>query len=67
MRLQASRVGPLHLFANAIHSAGVHRVVRERAIFEQVLELAAVERVFEHGRQPDTDLWLVAVADSIDE
>ena len=47
VRLQAAGLGPLHLLADALDPAGVHRVVGERALFEQVLELAAVERVLD--------------------
>ena len=45
VRLQAAGLGALHVLADAVDAAGVHGVVGERALFEQVLELAAVERV----------------------
>ena len=34
MGLESPRFGPLHLLADAVDAAGVHRVVRERALFE---------------------------------
>ncbi len=42
-----------------VHTACVHRVVGKRAIFEQVLELAAVERVVEYRRESSGHLWAV--------
>ena len=48
-------------------AAGVHRVMRERTVFEQVLELAAVERVVKHRREPSPHLGLIAVANGLDE
>ncbi|MEZ5288047.1 MAG: hypothetical protein R2712_25280 [Vicinamibacterales bacterium] len=42
MRLQAAGVRPFHVFSDALHAAGVHGVVRQRVVFEQVAELAAV-------------------------
>ena len=67
VRLQAARLGPLHVLADAVDPAGVHRVVGERPLFEQVLELAAVERVLDDRRQPGAHLGLVAVADGLDQ
>ena len=56
VRLQAAGLGALHVLADAVDPAGVHGVVGQRALFEQVLELAAVERVFDApssgGRAP---------------
>ena len=67
VRLQAAGLGPLHVFADAVDPAGVHGVVGERPFFQQVPQLAAVERVFEHRRQAGAHLGLVAVADGLDE
>ena len=67
VRLQAAGVGAFHVLADAVHAAGVHRVVGERAVFEQVLELAAVERVVEHRREAGAHLGLIAVANGLDE
>ena len=56
VRLQAAGLGALHVLADAVDPAGVHGVVGERAFFQQVLELAAVERVVDDassgGRVP---------------
>ena len=48
VRLQATRVGALHVFADAMHTAGVHRIVGQRPLLEEILELATVERVVKH-------------------
>ena len=45
VRLEPAGLGPLHVLADAVDPAGVHGVVGERPLFEQVPELAAVERV----------------------
>ena len=47
VRLEAAGLGALHVLADAVDAAGVHRVVGQRALLEQVLELAAVERVLD--------------------
>ena len=39
----------------------------ERALFEQVLEVAAVERVVDDLREPGAHLGLIAVADRLDQ
>ena len=67
VRLEAAGLGPLHVLADAVDPAGVHGVVGERPFFQQVPELAAVERVFQHRRQAGAHVGLVAVADGLDE
>ena len=67
MRLQAAGFGTLHVFADAVNAAGIHRVVGQRAFFQQILQLAAVEGVlhalWSAGRAPR----LFAVADGLDQ
>ena len=65
--LEAAGLGALHVFADAVHPARVHGVVGERPFFQQIPELAAVERVLQHGREPGAHFRLVAVADRFDE
>ena len=67
VRLKASGLGALHVLADAVDPAGVHGVVGERPFFQQVPELAAVERVFQDRRQAGTHIGLVAVPDGLDE
>ena len=43
VRLQPAGLGALHLLADAVDAAGVHRVVGQRALLQQVLQLVAVE------------------------
>ncbi len=49
VRLQAARLGPLHRLAHALHAAGVHRVVDELPLLEQVLQRRPVERLVDGG------------------
>ena len=67
VRLQATGVGAFHVFADAVHAAGIHGVVGERPLFHQVLEVAAVERIVKHRRQPRAHLGLFAIADGLDQ
>src|SRR5262249_6040453 len=67
MRLEAPRLGPLHLLPDPIDAARVHRVMRECAFLEEILELAPVERIGYHPRQPGTYFGLLAVADGLDQ
>ena len=67
VRLQAARFGALHVLADAGHAARVHRVVGQRALFEQVLELRPVDGVVDGLRQPGAHLGPVAVADRLDQ
>ncbi len=67
VRLKAPGLGAFHILADAVHSAGVHGVVGERPFFQQVPELAAVERVFQDRGQAGAYIGLVAVPDGLDE
>ena len=67
MRLQAAGLGALHVLADALDAARVHGVVGKRALFEQVLELVAVERVLHDRREAGAHLGLIAVADGLDQ
>ena len=67
VRLEAAGLGALHVLADAVDPAGVHGVVGQRALFQQVPELAAVERVLDDRGQAGAHLGLVAVADGLDQ
>ena len=67
VRLEAAGLGPLHVLADALDPAGVHGVVGERPFFQQVSQLAAVERVIEHRLQAGPHFGLIAVPDRLDE
>jgi hypothetical protein len=67
VRLQAAGIGALHVLADALHPAGVHGVVRQHALFEQTLQVAAVERGVEHRGEVRLDLGLFAMADGFDQ
>ncbi|MDW8468085.1 MAG: hypothetical protein RML56_02745 [Burkholderiales bacterium] len=66
VRLKAAGLGALHLFAHARHTACVHRIVRERAFFEQVPDTFAVHRVLDRSRKARAHLRTVSVADRLD-
>ena len=67
VRLQAARLGPLHLLAHALYAAGVHRVVDELPLLEQVLQRRSVERLVDGSVEPRADLRLLAVADGVEQ
>lgn len=68
VRLQAARLGPLHLLVHALHTAGVHRVVDELPLLEQVLQRRPVERLVDGGIEPRAYLRLLAVvADGVEQ
>ena len=67
VRLQAARLGPLHLLAHALYAAGIHRVVDELPLLEQVLQRRPVERLVDGGIEPRAHLRLLAVADGVEQ
>ena len=60
-------LGSFHVLADAMHAAGIHRVVGQCPILQQILKLAAVERVLHRRRQAGTNFRQIAVADRFDE
>ena len=67
VRLEPAGLGALHVFADAVNAAGVHGVVRQGALFEQVLQLRPVEGVLDDRGQARAHLGLIAVADGLDQ
>ena len=67
VRLQAARVGPLHLLAHALHAADVHRVVDELPLLEQVLQRRPVERMVDGGIEAGAHLRLLAIANGVEQ
>ena len=67
VRLQAARFRPLHLLAHAPHPRGVHRVVDELALFQQILQRVPVERPIDGGVEPRAHLRPFAVADGVEQ
>ena len=61
MGLESTCFGPFHVLADAVYTACVHGVLSECAFFQQILELAAVERIVECGREARPHLRLLAV------
>jgi transposase len=56
-----------HLFAHARHAAPIHRVVGERSVLDQTLEVWSIHAVFDRTGEARAHLGLVAVADGLDE
>src|SRR5690606_38150822 len=67
MRLQSPSLGTLHLLAHTRNTARVHRVVRERPILEQTLQMLPIHTVLNRARKPRAHFRLVAVADLLDD
>lgn len=67
MRLQAASLGALHILADAPHLGGIHRVPRQRPIFQQIGQMLPVERRIDHLREPRPHLGLVAVANGFQQ
>ena len=65
MRLEAACLCPLHLLAHALHAGGVHRVVDELPLLQQVLHGAWVEGVVHGGVEPRPHFGPLAVADGV--
>src|SRR5207249_7388023 len=67
VRLQAAGLGALYLLAYAGHTARVHRVVGECALFEQVLKLLAINGVGNGLGEFRPHLGAFAVANGFDQ
>src|ERR1041385_3051431 len=67
MRLKASSVGALHVLAHSADAAGVHGIVGQRALFEQVFDLLAIHGVSDHLSQPGSYLRRISIADRLDQ
>ena len=67
VRLEAARLRPLHLLADSLNAGGVHRVVDELPLLQQVLDRAPVEGLIDSGVEPCPHLGLLAVADGVEQ
>ena len=65
--LEAARLRPLHLFADALHARGVHRVVDELPLFQEVLQRARVEGVVHGGVEPRPHFGPLPVPDRVEQ
>ena len=59
--------GTFHVLAHAPHAARVHRVVSERPLLQQILQLGAVEGACDDLCEPGAHLRQLAVADRFDQ
>src|SRR6266540_2592125 len=67
MRLQSACLSTLHVLTNATNSAGVHRIVSKRALFQKILQVRTVERALHCFREASTNVGSFAISDRIDE
>ena len=67
VRLQPARFGPFHVLADTVYAACVHRIVSDRALFEEVLKVAAVERMIDGRGQPRQYFRLFAIPYGLDQ
>jgi hypothetical protein len=67
MGLKPARLGPLHLLADAEDARGVHRILRERALFEQLAQRVLIKGVLDDFGEASTDFRLIAVTDCVDQ
>ena len=67
VRLEAAGLSALHLLAHPRHLAGVHCVVGQRPLLQQILDLLPIHGVLDRLGQAGADIGSLAVADSVDE
>ena len=67
LRLKAAGIGTFHVFADTLYLADVHGVVGECPLFEQTLEMTAVESGIEDGCEVSLHLRSFTVADGLDQ
>ena len=67
VRLEASRLGALHVLPDAMNATGIHGVVGQRLVVEQVADLVRVERPGDDLCQTGAHLRLIAVAHRLDQ
>jgi hypothetical protein len=66
VRLEAPGIGALHLLTDALHAAHVHGVMRQSALFEQILEVARSSAWSRTGSRRRA-LRAFAIADRLDQ
>ena len=67
VRLKPAGLSTLHVLTDSVDPARVHGVDGKGALFEQILDVDAVNRIVHHGIQPRPDLRPVPVADRLDQ
>ena len=67
MGLETPRLGAFHVLADAMHAAGIHRIVGQRPFLQQIPKLALVKNAIYHLRQAGAHLRLFAITDGADQ
>jgi hypothetical protein len=67
MGLEPARLGPLHLLADSVDARGVHRILRERAVFEQLAQRVLIEGALDDLGEARAHFRLIAVAYRVDQ
>ncbi len=67
VRLQAPRLGPLHLLPDLLDLRGIHAALSQRALFEEFLAAVAVGEVVHDPVKPGFDLGRIPVPNGLDE
>ena len=67
VRLEASRLGSLHVFANPMDADDIHAVMRKRPILKEFLNVCSVERILDDRLRRARTSGLLAVADGFDQ
>jgi hypothetical protein len=65
VRLQSARFCALHVLPNTGDTASIHHVVRQSALFEQVLEVRTIDGIGDGLRQFCANFGALAVTDSL--
>ena len=65
--LQAPGFGPFHVLADAVYAAGVHRIMGQGSLFEQIPQFASVEGMIDRLGQPGAHIRLLAVTDGFEQ
>ena len=66
VRLNAPRHGPFHLLLERHHLGGVHPLLHQGPLLDQLLEVFGVNRLI-HFIEACFDLWIGVVANGIDQ
>jgi hypothetical protein len=67
VRLETPRFRALHVFANPGNPARVHRVMRERPLFQKVLKVGPIHSAFDGLSQARPHIGPLSVANGFDQ
>jgi hypothetical protein len=67
VRLEASRLSAFHVFTDLTNFGGIHRIVSQRPLFQQVAAMLSVREVIDGLEQAGAHIGPVAVADGFNQ